>query len=90
MDIAADPIAQPQRASAIPQTLIIAQGHQDHRRRRARVQNVRIPFGARDRGSESWYRQLDRRPRDRLYGRLRARRRGRRMPTLVTDVTGVR
>src|SRR5688572_23948110 len=45
------PIAHPQRPSAAPQTLMSAHGHHDQRSRRARVQKLRTPFGARDRGS---------------------------------------
>ena len=45
------PIAHPQRPSATPQTLIRAHGHHDQSNRRARVQKLRTPFGARDRGS---------------------------------------
>jgi hypothetical protein len=35
----------------MPQTLMSAHGHHDQRSRRARVQKLRTPFGARDRGS---------------------------------------
>ena len=43
-------MAHPHRASPMPQMLTIAQGHHDQRSRRARVQNVRTPFGIRERG----------------------------------------
>jgi hypothetical protein len=44
-------MAHPHLASPIPQMLTTAQGHQDQRRRRARVQKVSTPFGRCDRGS---------------------------------------
>ena len=47
MAIAPAPIAHPHRASPIAQMETNAQGHHDHNRRRARVQNVRTPFGSR-------------------------------------------
>lgn len=52
----------------------IAHGHQDQRRRRARAQNVRTPFGTRERGFGAWRRYPGRagRPvhsRGRLLGR---------------------
>ena len=58
--------------------LTMAQGHHDHRRRRARVQNVNMPFGMRERRST-----VDRRyPRGvrrlgQARGRVVARRRAR-------------
>ena len=85
--MAPDPIAQPHFSCPIAQILTIAQGHHDHKRRRARVQNDSMPLGTRDRGSTSTRRQPGRlRCRGHARGRLLGRGPTRRLPTEV-DVT---
>ena len=80
-------MAHPHRASPIPQMLTIAQGHHDQRSRRARVQNVRTPFGSRERGLTVG-RRYPRRVRRAVQapGRLLARGPTRRLPFWVVVV----
>lgn len=68
-------MAQPHLAFAMPQMLTIAHGHQDQSRRRARAQNVSIPFGSRERGSIPG-RRYPRRARRIVHARGRLRGRG--------------
>jgi hypothetical protein len=73
------PPPRPTRPVPVAQRLTAAQGHHDHSRRRARVQKVREPFGARARASIPGLRQLRRvwrrcQARGRLRGRGLARR----------------
>jgi hypothetical protein len=72
------PIAHPHLASPIAQMLTIAHGHHDHRRRRARVQKLKMPFGMRERGfaDDRRYPRGVRRP-GQAGGRLLGRRRTR-------------